>query len=139
MPKDGRDVLALLKSELEFLEKGDYRKPSWRAQFIFQDSPTCLNYDRGNPRPCSECVLFQLVPLESRKEKIPCRHIPLDEQGETIDSLYRWGNQEEVETAVAKWLRATIQEVERKRPENQSLLPGAEARTKWFLGHNWTV
>lgn len=131
MSKDRRDVVALLKSELEFLEKGGYRKPSWRAQFIFQDSPTCLNYNRpGDPRPCSECVLFQLVPPECRKEKIPCRHIPLDEQGETIDSLHHWGTQEEIETAVAKWLRATIQELVHKRPENQSLDSGAEARTQ---------
>lgn len=135
MPKDGRDVLALLKSELEFLEKGGYRKPSWRAQFIFQDSLTCLNYGRlEDLKPCSECALFGLVPPEKRKETIPCRHIPLNEQRETIDSLYRWGTQDEIETAVAKWLRATIQNLEQKRAENQSRLPGMEGRAKVVSG-----
>lgn len=131
MPKDDPDVLALLKSELEFLEKGGYAKPSSRQQCIFQDSPTCLNYGRlEDRRPCSECVLFGLVPLDRRKEKIPCRHIPLNEQGETLDSLYHRRTQEVIETAVSRWLRVTIQELEREQAQNQSHPPGTSARTK---------
>jgi len=132
MPKDDRDILALLKSELEFLEHGGYWKPSSRQQFIFQDSPTCLNYSRmEDRRPCSECLLFDVVPLDRRKEKIPCRHIPLNERGEILDSLYRQGTQEViVETAISRWLRATIQELECKQTQNQSLPPGTNAGTK---------
>jgi len=36
----------------------------------------------------------------------------LNEQGETLDSLYGAGCQERVESAVAKWLRAKISELE---------------------------
>ena len=48
MASKKRDLLEVLKLELEFLKGGGYRKgSSWRPQFIFEDSPTCLNY--GGP------------------------------------------------------------------------------------------
>ena len=50
MPNDDRDLLTVLKAELEFLEKGGYRHSPharWRPQFIFEDSPTCMNYRRS--------------------------------------------------------------------------------------------
>ena len=104
MASDKRSLLEVLKAELEFLEKGGYRqtaRAAWRPQFIFQDSPTCLNFDpTRQPRPCSDCALAQLVPEESAKKKIPCRYIPLNERGETIDSFYRCGTAEELEAAL---------------------------------------
>ncbi len=48
MPKDDRNLLDVLKFELEFLEQGGYgRLPreAWRARFIFEDSPTCMNFN----------------------------------------------------------------------------------------------
>ena len=119
MQKDERDLLEVLKSELQFLEDGGYgRSPKapWRPQYIFEDSPTCMNYDsKENPGPCSDCVLMQLVSPECRSEKIPCRHIPFNASGETLDSLYRYSNQIETEETVEKWLRATIQRLEDER------------------------
>lgn len=127
MPKDDGDLLALLKSELEFLEKGGYWKPSSRQQLIFQDSPACLNYGSlEDPRPCSECVFFEFVHPDRRKERIPCQHICLNEQGETLDSLHRRETQEVIETAVSRWLRATIQELKRKQAKIQSLTSGTK-------------
>ncbi len=119
MPKDERDVLEVLKFELNFLEKGEYgrspREP-WRPQLIFEDSPTCMNYDsKENPTPCSDCLLMQFVPPKRRAEKIPCRHIPLNAKGETVDSFYRWGDQQELEEAVGNWLRTTIKRTEAAR------------------------
>jgi hypothetical protein len=112
MPKDDRNTLELLKAELNFLEKGGYgrspREP-WRAQLVFEDSPTCMNYDsKENPSPCAECALMQFVPPEKRTEKIPCRHIPLTAEGETLQELYNGGTQQELEGALADWLRARI-------------------------------
>ncbi len=128
VPKDNCDDLARLESELAFLERGGYWKPSSRQQLIFQGSPACLNYGRlEDSRPCSECVLFRFVPLDCREERIPCRHIPLNEQGETIDSLYRGRTQEVIETAVSRWLRATIEELEAKQAGDLSLLSAANA------------
>ena len=119
MHKDERDLLEVLKFELEFLEKGGYgRSPKepWRPQFVFEDSPTCMNYDcKENPAPCSDCILMRWVPPESRDQKIPCRHISLGPTGETLDSLYRWGDQHEIEAAVRTWLRAAITKLEEER------------------------
>src|ERR1700730_2942492 len=129
MQKDERDLLEVLKFELEFLEQGGYgRSPRtpWRPLYIFEGSLTCMNYDsRENPGPCTDCVLMQLVPPERRSEKIPCRHIPFDVSGsgETLDSLYRCSDQNEIEETVGSWLRATIRRLEEERiaiPQTQS-------------------
>lgn len=124
MTGDNRKLVSVLKAELKFLESGGYwsdRLPSWRAAFILEDSPTCLNFGRtADRRPCRECILMQFVPADQISKKVPCRHIPLNEQGETLDSLYRSGTQEEIETAVAKWLRARIRELEGPGAENLS-------------------
>ncbi|HEY6389123.1 MAG TPA: hypothetical protein VIX91_25875 [Candidatus Acidoferrum sp.] len=114
-------VLEVLKAELAFLEKGGYRqalRAPWRPQFIFEDSPTCINYGRQQRfLPCSGCFLMQFVPQDCREEKIPCRHIPLNPEGYTVDTFYRMGTQEELETAVANWLRETIQRLEQDRAQ----------------------
>ena len=127
MSSDKRDLLTVLRKELEFLENGGYRetgKVPWRPQFIFQDSPTCLNFELSQqPKPCSECTLTQLVPENLRDKKVPCRYIPLNERGETIDSFYRSGTRSELEDAFGRWLRATIHKLEernqRGRPEGE--------------------
>jgi hypothetical protein len=119
MANDDRDLLTVLKAELAFLEKGGYQhspNARWRPQFIFEDSPTCINYGkRENSRPCSECSLMTLVPEDCRDEKVPCRHIPLNAQGFTIDTYYRLGTHEELEQALGAWLRNTIDRLEQER------------------------
>jgi hypothetical protein len=119
MRKDERDLLDVLRFELQFLKDGGYgRSPRtpWRPQYIFEDSLTCMNYDsKENPAPCRDCVLMHLVPPEQRSEKIPCRHIPFNVFGENLDSLYRNNNQHEIEETVGDWLRATIQRLEDER------------------------
>ena len=119
MQRDERDLLEVLKFELQFLEDGGYgRSPRtpWRPQHIFEDSPTCMNFDsKENPRACSDCVLMHLVPAERRSEKNPCRHIPFDGSGETLDSLYRDSDQNEIKETVGNWLRAAIQRLEEER------------------------
>jgi hypothetical protein len=119
MSQDPRDTLEALKFELNFLGKGGYghspREP-WRAQLIFEDSPTCMNYDtKSHPGPCNDCFLMQFVPPESRGEKVPCRHIPLTNAGETLNDLYRGGTQQEIEDALGGWLRDTIARLEAER------------------------
>ena len=49
MPNDKWSVLELLKFELKFLEDGGYgRSPKtpWQPTYIFEDSPSCLNFRR---------------------------------------------------------------------------------------------
>jgi hypothetical protein len=116
MKGDRQQLLRVLRAELAFLESGGYWSvslPSWRAPLIFEDSPTCLRYSRPQETsPCSQCVLAPLVPVDKMASRFPCRHIPLNEQGETLNSLYGEGIQEKVESAVARWLRAKIGELE---------------------------
>jgi hypothetical protein len=141
MPRDQRDILDVLKSELDFLEKDGYgrspREP-WRAQLSFEDSPTCMNYDRKqNPRPCRECVLMQFVPPKRRAEKLPCRHIPLTQAGETLFDLYREGTQQEIEDAIADWLRNTIAQLEAQRAKETGakIAAGPQEKIKALAAH----
>ncbi|MFZ0796936.1 MAG: hypothetical protein WCA13_10020 [Terriglobales bacterium] len=117
MSHENRDILDILRFELRFLEEGGYgRSPSyasWRAAYIFEDSPTCLNFrDTTRPHPCSECVLTQFVPAEFREQNVPCRFIPLNDKGQTIDSLYSTGTKTELEEALRDWLRREISRIE---------------------------
>jgi len=107
-----KNPLQVLRNELEFVRKGGYRAPLvWRAPLIFEDSPTCPK-ERCSTCPDSNCVLMSFVPKECRSEAVPCRHIPLDEIGETVDSLYRTATNEEIEQTLQSWLLKTIRQLE---------------------------
>ncbi len=116
-----RELLRVLKNELEFLEKGgygDFEKRSWRAAMFFEDSPSCPNHDLSNKSvPCSRCALLQLVPLAKRSNDIPCREIPLNEEGETLQSLYETATRDELELKLDQWLRRTIERLEKEMKE----------------------
>lgn len=119
MAKDDRDILEILKFELNFLESGGYgrsvRTP-WRATSLFQDSITCINFgDPERTRPCDECLLMDFVPLDKKSTSVPCHHIPLTERGETIDFIEQGKSYEEVEETLKNWLRRTIHQIEVER------------------------
>ena len=129
MATDKRNLLEVLKFELEFLEQGGYgRLPreAWRPRFIFEDSPTCMNFNSKDKEPCSECLLMQFVPAEARKEQIPCIHILLSLSGDTLESLYRTGTQQEIEAALGAWLRTTIHRLEAEKAKREA--PSASPR-----------
>jgi hypothetical protein len=119
MAQDERDLLDLLTFELKFLEDGGYgRSPRtpWLRQRAFEDSITCPNFgDPSRPHPCSECLLMRFVPSELKDQDSPCRLIPLNDKGETIDYFYRYGTQLELEEALAGWLRRQIKRIEEQR------------------------
>ena len=138
MDKDERDLLDVLKFELGFLEKGGYQRSPltpWRAPLIFEDSPTCARYYREkNPQPCGECLLMPFVPNELREKKIACRHIPLNTEGDTLDSLYHWAYEPEIETAIRRWLFLTIQRLENRVPLDGSPLKRIEIQASYARG-----
>jgi hypothetical protein len=144
MHKDERDILEVLKAELAFLEKGGYgRSPreSWRQPLIFEDSPSCANYGlEDHSIPCSECVLFQFVPPQFRGKQVPCRYIPFNAEGETLDSLGRYSEQFEIEEVFGNWLRKTIATIENERQAsraegNPPPAPGGDEATGESLSH----
>jgi len=113
MPGGHDRTLETLRLELKFLELGLYRTPTpSRPLFVFEDSPICPRYGAA---ACPNCVLMQFVSSECRSQPAPCHHIPLNDAGETVDSLYRTGTQEELEEALRNWLTATIRRLEEQQ------------------------
>ena len=134
LAQDRELLLRKLRDELAFIERGGYRETGrlqWRPQFIFEDSPMCLNRDPTRKHvPCSACVLMQFVHGEAKEKRAPCRHIPINEQGETIDSFYRSGTPEELEAAVIAWLKRTIHDLEAERTASPAEAEPIEVHVK---------
>lgn len=109
-------MLQLLKTELDFVERGGYRRSErspWRPPYVFEESPSCPNYsDRSRPHQCADCWLMEFVTPDLRAEQVPCRFVRLTPDGVTIDSLYRYGSIDETEETLSSWLRQRIRETE---------------------------
>lgn len=120
------NLLEILRAELKFLKAGNYRHPTnsaWRPQLIFEDSPTCLNYNAPEkPVDCGHCPLMQFVPPGLQSERTPCRHIPLNTAGETLETLYKSADQAETEATVAHWLQSVIQKLEEEQARGTNRL-----------------
>lgn len=126
-----QELLDILKFELTFLERGGYehsvREPRKKLS-IFQDSPSCPNYAaQTKTHPCAECFLIDFVPPEKRAEAVPCHFIPLNDRGDTVDSLSMSGDEFEVHRAMRGWLRKTIDAMEKERAEKAAQTEKAEA------------
>jgi hypothetical protein len=123
MAKDERDILELLKTELDFIEKGGYgrsvRTP-WRSTSSFRDSLTCVNYALPEKaHPCSECHLIEFVPRDKQAEEVPCHFIPLNATGDTVETLD--DNEAKLEEALKEWMREKIREIEAQRQQKYSV------------------
>ena len=124
MTTDERDILELLKDELDFIEKGGYgrsvRTPR-QSKSAFQDSLSCINYGFPNrAHPCTECHLLEFVSPGHSTEQVPCHFIPLNADGETIADLELQDNQAKLEREVSQWLRAKIKQIEEERANQQT-------------------
>lgn len=117
MPRDNRNTIEVLKAELEFVKQGGYEKSMrdpWGVKLALEDSATCMNCDhKKDPAPCSECLLMQFVPANRRTEKVPCRHIPLTPEGDTLLQLYQGSTEDEIDKALTSWLQKTISQLQR--------------------------
>lgn len=119
MAKDDRDVLQILKFELEFLENGGYgrsvRTP-WKETSLFQDSLSCINFgDPARTRPCDECLLMDFVPGDLRATDVPCHQIPISDAGESLEVIEARKGRTEAEEALKTWLRHAIHKIEIER------------------------
>ena len=127
MRRDDAEILKMFQFELRFLEDGGYgRSPRTprRASYVFEDSPTCLNFDDASrPHPCAECPLMAFVPYQFQGESAPCRFVALTQAGETVDHFYQSGTQMELEEALACWLRKQIGRMTKQ--EAQANSPGS--------------
>jgi hypothetical protein len=105
-------LLQALREERAFFRSGGYGWPyrtEWRPTLLFRDSPTCVNFSSaGALNACEECPLFRLVPCHKRNDAIPCHHIVLDAEGNTIAGLYQKGSQRLLDERYWEWLSAVI-------------------------------
>lgn len=116
MEGDLRDMIDQLKLERSILRDGGYgrsvRTPE-RPEQLFRDSVTCINVGQAvRHHPCSDCLLWEFVPKERLGEDIPCHHILLNADRETIAALEERGDREGAEKALLEWLDRTIAELE---------------------------
>jgi hypothetical protein len=122
MSTDNRDVLEVLKAELNFLEKGGYGrsvKTPYLPTLTFIDSLSCVNFaEPTRPHPCSECLLMDFVPSDYASNAIPCHHIPLNAEGVTIQELEKNGDQQNLEELLKDWLRQRIIQLEKTKGGN---------------------
>ena len=58
---------------------------------------------------------MQFVPPGRRSESVPCHHIPLNAENQTIHVLQAWEDQETMEEVIKDWLRATIRALEMRQ------------------------
>lgn len=113
-------TLDVLKRELRFLETGGYEDPDrWIPALIFEDSATCIHPDRSQAHPCQRCPLMMFVPEGRKDTPVPCRHIPLNGDGYTLDSMYRWNSAAEIRAIVKEWLKKTIAKLEAAEPSQK--------------------
>jgi hypothetical protein len=119
------NALAALKHELKFLDKGGYkttvgsRQPvfcmetsaDWKPALFFEDSPICPKKKYNDCSPDRDCLLRGFVPMEHRHEIAPCRHIPLNEKGDTKRAFPGLRGMT-AESALRSWLVKRINELQ---------------------------
>lgn len=114
--QDRAKLLRALKRELALFDAGGYgniyRNSRWRSTMLLRDSPFCTGIRRISSDPCGNCVLLSLVPVGKRGERLPCHHIPLNPQGDTIARLYQEGSQGIMDARYRAWLENCISELE---------------------------
>ena len=116
---NNRQLLRALRKEVGFFESGGYGRPfrsGWRSTLLFRDSPTCTDStSAGSLTPCAACPLFALIPRNKRQDAIPCHHIVLDAECNTIAKLYREGSQKRLDLIFRLWLTRLIDGLERQK------------------------
>jgi len=115
MSQDTREVLQILRYELNYLEQGGFDRD--RA-LLGEESPfrgtfACINF--GDPlqrHACQECLLHEFVPEDKKNEEFPCHHIRLSASGETIAELIEKNDPQRMVIALEHWLRSNIARLE---------------------------
>ena len=114
---DKKEMIEQLKFEIEMIEKGGYdpsvREPLQNPE-IFRDSITCLNVGlEEKEHSCSSCFLNEFAPPEVRNSNGDiCHKIPLNEKGDTVESLKTEDDPQKLQATVLSWLKRTIAKLE---------------------------
>ena len=116
---DKREMIEQLKLEIEVIEKGGYYpsvRETRKQPRAFRDSVTCLNVGlEEKQHPCTSCFLIEFVPPELRHgEGDLCHKIPLNDRGDTVESLEREGDRDKLQAAILAWLKNTVARLEKE-------------------------
>lgn len=112
----GNRALNILKIELVFLRLRGYSPRCNVSEHFFENTPSCVKHSFVGST-CADCPLIRFVPSERRSEEPACRSIPLDDEGVTLDLLYKYGSSRETEEAVEHWLEKTIEQLENEKDQ----------------------
>jgi hypothetical protein len=124
MGSDKMEMIEQLKFEIETIEKGGYypsvREPRHDPE-IFRESVTCLNVGlEEKEHPCSSCFLSEFAPAEVRNsEGDLCHKIPLNEKGDTVESLKAEGDPYKLQASVLSWLKKTVAKLQQEVPASK--------------------
>jgi hypothetical protein len=122
MTQDLREVLQVLRFELNYLEQGgfDRDRALLGTESPFRGSFACINFDDPlRAHACHECSLHQFVPEDKKTEEFPCHHIRLSDSGETIAELIEKNDPRRLVIALESWLRDTITRLETTPNQNR--------------------
>jgi hypothetical protein len=117
MAFDKKEMIDQLKFEIQMIERGRYypsvREPRQDPE-IFRDSITCLNIGlEEKEHACTSCFLSEFAPPELRNsEGDICHKIPLNEKGDTVESLKSEGDPHKLQATVLGWLKKTVAKLE---------------------------
>ena len=117
MSFDKKEMLEQLNFEIQMIEKGRYypsvREPHQEPE-IFRDSITCLNVGlEEKEHACSSCFLSEFAPPEvGNSNGDICHKIPLNEKGDTVESLKAEDDPYKLQTTVLGRLKKTVSKLE---------------------------
>jgi hypothetical protein len=118
MPTETKDVVEQLRFELNYLEQMALRVAAGEISAFepFRKNPICPNFDDElNRHTCHECLLYDFVPESKQVEEVPCLHIAVTPEGESIQQLIDAGDQQRLIEATCDWLKKTIVQLESAR------------------------
>jgi hypothetical protein len=119
-----KEKIDQLKFEIEMIEKGRYypsvRDPCHNPE-IFRDTISCLNVGLAEKKyPCSSCFLSDFAPPELRNFRGElCHKIPLNEKGDTIESLKTSDDPYRLQETVLVWLNNTVTRLNQEVTKNE--------------------
>jgi hypothetical protein len=119
-----RELIQQLKFEIAMIRDGGYRPRVHHPREeprVFRDSITCLNVAlKEKQEPCSACLLCEFVPAGKIQEEFACHHIPLNEKGDTVESLAKADDPDKLEAALLSWLYSAISKLEKEVAQEES-------------------
>ncbi len=119
MGMDKKEIIEQLKFEIAMMEKGGYYpsvREARREPEVFRDSITCLNVGlEEKEHACTSCFLSEFAPPEVRNSDGDiCHKIPLNEKGDTIESLKAADDPYKLQATVLAWLKKTVAKLEQE-------------------------